>query len=240
MRSRLWLPVGVFVAASAWCGLLLVARRHAFGAVDYRYLVWNLTLAWVPFVLSLLLVGAYRRRHGRTELLALGAAWLVFLPNAPYVLTDFIHLGERHRLFDSMVIASFAFTALALGFASLLLVQLVVTRLAGAATGWLVAVGALFLSSVGMYLGRVQRFNSWDVVSRPRLLAGTFADRLQDPFGNRHLILFLVACCGFLTLAYTGLYGVAALAAAVRRRDEPPVLVSNRSWPSASSSSNRS
>jgi uncharacterized membrane protein len=240
MRSRLWLPVGVLLTASAWCGLLLIVRRHAFGAIEYRYLVWNLTLAWVPFLLALLLLGAYRRRHTVAELAALGVAWLVFLPNAPYVLTDFIHLGERHRLFDSMVIASFAFTALALGFASLLLVQLVVARLAGVVAGWCIVVSALFLSSVGMYLGRVQRFNSWDVVSRPRLVAGTLSERLHDPFGNRYLILFVAACCGFLTLAYVGLYGVAALAAAVGRRDEPPVLVSNRSWPSPSSSSNRS
>src|SRR5439155_21678999 len=104
----------------------------------------------------------YRRRHTRVELASIGVAWLVFLPNAPYVLTDFVHLGQSHVLFDTMIIASFAGTALAVGFASLLLVQIVVTRAAGVRAGWAVGVSALFLSSVGMYLGRVQRFNSWD------------------------------------------------------------------------------
>jgi uncharacterized membrane protein len=240
MRSRLWLPVGALLAASLWCGVLLVAGRGAFGALGNRYLVWNLFLAWVPLLLALLLVEAHRRRHTRAELLALGAAWLVFLPNAPYVLTDFIHLGERHRLYQSLVLASFAFTALALGFASLLLVQLVVTRTAGVLAGWSVVLGAIFLSSVGIYLGRVQRLNSWDVVRRPRLVAWTIRERLHDPFGNRHLLLFVIAFCGFLTLAYVGLFGIAALAAAVRRAEDLPVLVSKRSWRSPSSSSNRS
>ena len=141
MRARVWLPVSALVAASVWCVLLVVARRHAYGPGGFRYLVWNLGLAWLPLVFALLLYVAFRRRHTLAELLALGAAWLVFLPNAPYMLTDFIHLGDRHRLVDSLIFASFAFTALALGFASMLLVQIVVTRRAGAAAGWAVASG---------------------------------------------------------------------------------------------------
>ena len=150
-----------------------------------RYLVWNLTLAWIPLA---------ARRAARRRLLApaagrrappVGAAWLVFLPNAPYVLTDFIHLGTEHRQFDPLLLASFAFTSLALGFASLLLVQLVVTRAAGAAIGWVVALSSLFAASVGIYLGRVLRLNSWDVVHRPGHLAEIALARLADPFGNR-------------------------------------------------------
>ena len=112
-------------------------------------------------------------------------AWLVFLPNAPYVLTDFIHLGAEHRQFDAILLASFAFTSLALGFASLLLVQLVVTRAAGAAIGWFVALSSILAASVGIYLGRVLRLNSWDVVQRPGHLAEIVLARLEDPFGNR-------------------------------------------------------
>src|SRR6266436_9736909 len=149
MRSRVWFPVTALLAASGWCVPLLVVRRQAFGAAQYRDLVWNLTLAWVPLVLAVLLYAAYRHRHTRIELVAIGAAWLVFLPNAPYVLTDFVHLGQSHRLFDTMIIASFAGTALAVGFASLLLVQIVITRAAGVIAGWGVVVSALFLSSVG-------------------------------------------------------------------------------------------
>jgi uncharacterized membrane protein len=219
MRSRAILPVAALLAASAWCVLLIAVRKHEYGAAGYPYLVWNLTLAWIPLLVALVLLAAYKRGARRLELLAVGAVWLLFLPNAPYVLTDLIHLGQQHRLFDSVILGSFAFTALALGFASLLLVQVVVTRLAGAALGWTVAVGSLFASSVGIYLGRVQRLNSWDVVQRPRTLWTLARLRLDDPFGNRYLIGFVLALCGFLTLAYLGLYGFTALAAAVTRDD---------------------
>jgi uncharacterized membrane protein len=231
MRSRVLLPLLALGAASAWCVVLLAVRKHEYGYAGYPYLVWNLALAWIPLLLAVLLVVSFARRRSTVELLAVGAAWLLFLPNAPYVLTDFIHLGERHRLFDSLIIASFAFTSLALGFASLLLVQLVVTRAAGAMLGWVTAFGSLFAASVGIYLGRVLRLNSWDVVHRPGRLWEITTTRLADPFGNHHLIGFVLALCGFLTLAYLGVYGFTALVGAARPQ-EPPVLGSNRKWPS--------
>jgi uncharacterized membrane protein len=240
MRARVWLPVVALLGASVFCLALVLARRHLYGPGGFRYLVWNLGLAWAPLLFALLLYAAYRRRHTLAELLALGAAWLVFLPNAPYMVTDFVHLGDRHRLVDAAILASFAFTALALGFASLLLVQIVVTRRFGTLPGWAVALGAMFLASAGVYLGRVHRFNSWDVLTRPRLVAWTMWQALDDPFAHAHLLLFVVAGGCFLALAYVGLYGVAELAASLHGDDRPPVLLSGRKWPSRSSSSNRS
>jgi uncharacterized membrane protein len=240
MRARVWLPVVALLGASACCVLLVLARRHLYGPGGFRYLVWNLALAWAPLLFALLLYAAYRRRHTLAELVALGGAWLVFLPNAPYMVTDFVHLGDHHRLVDSLILASFAFTALALGFASLLLVQIVVTRAAGAWAGWGVAIAALFLSSVGVYLGRVLRFNSWDVVTRPRLVAWTLWQGLADPVAHAHLLLVVAAGGGFLAVAYVGLYGVAGLATALRRDERAPVLLSGRKWPSRSSNSTQS
>jgi uncharacterized membrane protein len=217
MRVRAILPLAALAMASAWCVGLLVVRKEVFGAAEYAGLVWNLTLAWVPLVLALLLVAAYRRRLSSLHLLALGALWLLFLPNAPYVITDFVHLGEEHRLLDTVIIGSFALTSLAVGFGSLLLVQLVVTRAAGAAAGWLVALASLFLSSVGIYLGRVQRLNSWDLVTRPRFVGALVRTGLEDPLGHRYLIGFVFSVCALLTLVYLGLVGFASIAAGVRR-----------------------
>jgi len=219
MRSRVLLPPAALLAASAWCVFLLAVRKHEFGAAGYRYLVWNLTLAWIPMLLAILLVLAYRQRRSLFELLAVGAVWLLFLPNAPYVLTDFIHLGQNHRLYDTIVVASFALTGLALGFGSQLLVQLVVTRAGGALLGWAVVLASLFLTSIGVYLGRVVRLNSWDALQRPHHVWAIARPRLADPFGNPTLTGFVVAFCGFLTLAYLGFYGFTALAASVRGDD---------------------
>lgn len=210
-------PIGALLAASAWCVALLVVRRHEFGAAEYAGLVWNLFLAWIPFLLAVGLLAAYRQRLGQLTLLGVGTAWLLFLPNAPYVLTDFVHLGEQHRLFDTVIIGSFALTSLALGFGSLLLVQLVVTRAAGAAVGWVVVLSSLFLSGIGIYLGRVQRLNSWDLVQRPRLVGSLAHTWLDDPTGHHFVLGFVLAVSALLTLVYLGLYGFAALAASVRR-----------------------
>jgi uncharacterized membrane protein len=220
MRSRVLLSVTALIGASVWCCVLLVVRKAEFGTFSYAGLVWNLVLAWVPLALAGFLLVSYSRRRSRVEIAALGLGWLLFLPNAPYVLTDFVHLEQNHRLYDSLLIASFAFTSLALGFASLLLVQLVVTRAAGALFGWLTAVGSLFAASLGIYLGRVQRVNSWDVVHRPGYLWKLAQIRIDDPLGNPHLIGYVILLGGFLTLAYAGLYGLSAL------------VGSQRSWPS--------
>ena len=215
------MPLAALLAASAWCVLLLAVRKYEFGAAQYRYLLWNLALAWMPMLLAVLLVAAYRLRRSAFELIALGGAWLLFLPNAPYILTDFIHLGPDHRMYDTLLVGSFAFTGLALGFVSLLLVQLVVTRAAGALLGWAVALGSLFFASVGIYLGRIVRLNSWDAVQRPHRLLELARFRLEDPFGNRYLIGFVILFCGFLTLAYAGFYGFTALVASTRADDRP-------------------
>jgi uncharacterized membrane protein len=215
VRTRVILPPAALLAASAWCVLLVVVRKYEFGVAQYRYLLWNLALAWIPLVIALLLVAAYRLRRSPLELVALGGAWLLFLPNAPYILTDFIHLGPDHRMYDTLLVGSFAFTGLALGFVSLLLVQLVVTRAGGALLGWGAALGSLFFASVGIYLGRILRLNSWDAIQEPHRLWQLARLRLEDPFGNRYLIGFVVLFCGFLTLAYAGFYGFTALVASV-------------------------
>jgi uncharacterized membrane protein len=211
MRLRVLIALGVFVAASAWCGWLLAFRKVAFGHFTHQGLVWNLVLAWVPLVLAGWLVSAYSRGRPRFELGAIGLAWLVFLPNAPYVLTDFVHLEADHRVFDSILIASFAVTSLMLGLTSLLLVQLVVSRAAGALSGWLTAFGSLFAASMGIYLGRVHRLNSWDVIHRPGHIWRLFRLRADNPLGNPHLIGYVVLFSGALALAYAGLYGLSTL-----------------------------
>jgi uncharacterized membrane protein len=136
------------------------------------------------------------------------------------VLSDFVHLGYEHRVFDSVVIGSFGAVSLALGFASVVLVQAVVSRARGTVAGWVVAAVALLASSVGVYLGRVQRLNSWDALTRPGRLWAIARTWLENPIGHRHLLLVVGGLAIFLTLAYLGLYALASLTVAAR--DVPP------------------
>ncbi len=120
-------------------------------------------------------------------LVTLGAVWLVFLPNAPYIVTDFVHIGELPGAplwYDAGMTAAFAGTGLVLGLASVLLVQGVVARRFGALVGWAMLAPVFLLCSAGIYIGRIHRLNSWDVITRPQQLVDLVAARLADPFGR--------------------------------------------------------
>lgn len=194
------LPVaGTLVAAA-----LQYVRTDQTGAV-FTFLFWNLFLAWIPFLLALAMTGLDRLRAPGWLLAPVGVVWLLFLPNAPYIITDFIHLDWMHGAplwFDALLIGSFAGTGLLLGLASLLLVHRIVAARMGTAAGWALAIGSLALTSLGVYLGRFPRFNSWDVVTNPQGLVDVVLGRLLDPFGNPFLLHFAAAMTGGLVAAY--------------------------------------
>ena len=97
---------------------------------------------------------------------------------------------------------SAALTGLLLGFVSLGLVQDVVRRAVGAVWSWVLAGGVLSIASFGIYLGRVQRLNSWDVVTRPGAVLELVRERAADPFGNPKLIAVVVLLTAFLSVTY--------------------------------------
>lgn len=170
----------------------------------FDWVLWNLFLAWIPFGLAIVVYDRHRAGARPSSLLPIAGLWLLFLPNAPYIVTDFKHLAPSAGVplwFDIVVIAAPAWTGLLLGFLSLYLVQAVVRELAGGVAGWLVAVGSLGLASFGVYLGRVLRWNSWDVLTDPSLLA-QLDGVLIDPRAQAMTILL----SGFLTLSYLVLY----------------------------------
>jgi uncharacterized membrane protein len=210
-RSALLLPA--LAAASALCIVTVVYRGHHTGDHFYAFLVWNLVLAWVPLVLALGAYAAARGRHGAATVV-LGVLWLLFFPNAPYLLTDFIHLHESTATplwYDALMLAAFAWTGLALGFASLYVMQTIWERATSPAVSWLGVVGALALASFGVYLGRFLRFNSWDALVRPGRIAHVVRTELENPFSHPRLVGALVVLTGALTIAYAVVYSAVGL-----------------------------
>ena len=169
-------PVRALTIFSLLCVSLGLIRTLATGKSMLMWLDWNLLLAWMPLFFAL----AFRHTLGtpetstaanRTRLLtALAFGWLLFLPNAPYLVTDFVHFKPRDPVpvwFDILLFMSFAWTGLALGFLSLRLLQKeVACRWGRWSARWFV-VASLILCSFGVYIGRVGRWNSWDVVVHP-------------------------------------------------------------------------
>jgi uncharacterized membrane protein len=211
VRDRRALAIPALLLASALCAATVEYRSHHTGDDHYRFLVWNLFLAWIPFVCAL---GAYlfARNRGGPAVLMLGLLWLLFFPNAPYMLTDFIHLDDSPAAplwYDALMLASFAWTALLLGFASLYLMQMIWQRAAGPAVAWLGVIAALALASFGVYLGRFLGFNSWDALVRPRRVLDVIRTDLENPFQHPRLFGSLLVLTASLTVAYTVLYSFA-------------------------------
>ncbi len=198
------------VLLGGWVAALVAVRIWATGSVFGLFLAWNLVLAAVPLLASTALVRLDGRRAPAWALLALGAVWLAFLPNAPYILTDLVHLEYRAPVpfwYDLGMLLSGAGVGLLSGYVSLADVQGVVARRWGGRLAWAASVGVLFLSAFGIFLGRVLRWNSWDVVTSPGALVRDVAVHLADPHATT--VVMTLVFGGMLTLGYVALWSLA-------------------------------
>ena len=174
-------PYAALLAFSATLIAVRVERTHT-GV--YFFLAWNLTLAAIPLGVSSVLRAGERLKLPRLFLLPLVGIWLLFLPNAPYILTDLIHLRERPPVpmwYDLGLLLTCAGTGLALGYRSVLDVEEVIARWLGRWLGFATCSFALFLSGFGIYLGRFLRLNSWEALTEPTRVYGILFDRLAHP-----------------------------------------------------------
>jgi len=207
--------ISLTALACFWCVALLALRFHSSGSTGFSFLIWNLFLAAIPLGFSLLLE---KVRHWSLALPLL-ASWLLFFPNAPYVLTDLVHLrvrGDVPLWLDLLMLLSFALVSLWMGFQSLRLVQHWVARRTSTAVSWLFVLTSLILSGFGIYLGRFLRWNSWDIISRPGALLGDITMRLMDPLAHGRTWGVTLGFGGLLIIAY--LFWIFA---AVPARQEP-------------------
>jgi uncharacterized membrane protein len=200
----------VLLACALACGALLLARWIAGGRVAYGFLAWNLFLAGLPFAFALLahLTEASAAPAAVRAPLAgaLLASWLLFFPNAPYLVTDLMHLGARPpgapSWYDAALFGAFLATGVAAGLASLLLVHGLVARRLGRLAGWLAIAAASLLGGFGIHLGRFVRLNSWDAIAAPARLLRAVADPLRDPAAHERTVAVTLLYGGFILLGY--------------------------------------
>ncbi len=212
-RRRLVTVLGLLLA-SLFCVGLVVLRMIESGSSDFSGLIWNLFLAWIPFALAVAVYDGWRRKRARGTLVVLGALWLLFFPNAPYIVTDFVQLertADAPYWYDAVTVSAFAWTGVLLGFASLFLVQTVVRQWRGVVAGWVFAAVALALGSLGIYLGRFLRLNSWDALEHPSVLPRIVHAVARDPFAYQEAIGVTVLFTLALSFAYFLLYNFAVV-----------------------------
>lgn len=179
--------VASIAAMLLWCFALIAYRVYLSPDKLPVWLFGNLCLATIPVLCSTAVRAASARKNP-----ILGGlfffVWLLFLPNAPYILTDLIHLGRHPNVpvwYDLAMLVFCAGAGVMLGYLSLLEVHNLMDGKFGKTTGWAVACGSLMLSGFGVYLGRFLRWNSWNAVTNPLRLAksmfGVFIDSGAHP-----------------------------------------------------------
>ncbi|HEX6731366.1 MAG TPA: DUF1361 domain-containing protein [Pyrinomonadaceae bacterium] len=187
-----------------WCVAMVAVRINRTGTVYYAFLISNLVLACVPLFLSTALRITNHWRFHWTIQLTLFSLWLLFLPNAPYILTDILHLARVSHApawYDLALLLSCSGTGLLLGYLSLIDVQGIVARIFGTAFSWIFALVSLVLSGFAIYLGRFLRWNSWDVLVDPTRVFDIMGALLQ-PWAHGRALAVTVVFGVILTLGY--------------------------------------
>ena len=192
------------------CAVLLAARWLVSGHPAYPFLAWNLFLAGLPFgfALAALLLqeSAVRPLLRAPAVAAVLLLWLLFFPNAPYLVSDLAHLPNRAggapRWYDAVLFAAFAATGVTSGLASLLIVHGLVARRLGRLAAWAAIGAASLLGGYGIYLGRFTRVNSWDALAQPRQLLAIALAPLRAPADHQRTLVVTALYGSFIFLGY--------------------------------------
>ena len=185
--------------AGSCCCFLVLFRFVISLEYYYFFLIWNLFLAGIPFLLSEFI----SKTENFMATGILGMLWLLFLPNSFYGGTDLIHLQNSNRpYFDVFIIGSFAVLCCWLGFKSIQHMEQKFEILIPKIISWLIKIGVLFLCSFGIYLGRFLRYNSWNLLSDPYNLLEDCFSFLRFPVRHLEVWLFTIV----FGLVLTGLY----------------------------------
>ena len=197
-RFKYKLAVGVLLITATIISVVLAKVHTRINDSDnYSSLIFNLALAWIPFAAALAAYAAMRNRITFFLIMPICTlVWLIFFPNAPYLLTDFQHLaftnGSSPLWFDVILLIWFAWTGLLLGISSLFIMQEIITRTFNPTIGWIFAIVATSLSSVGVYLGRFLRWNSWDILQDPLPIAKDMYGFVRHPISNLPTYVFTI------------------------------------------------
>lgn len=166
------------------CFSLSVFRVFYTKSTLYLFLDWNLFLAFIPWALTTWMAVYPNFQQRKISLFLFLSFWLLFFPNAPYIITDLFHLQHSSAMpvwYDTVQITAFAWTGLLFGFLSLTEVEKYFQTLWGYRMAVILVTGILFLSGFGIYIGRFLRWNSWDILHHPGDLFYDIGTRIVHP-----------------------------------------------------------
>lgn len=211
MKKHFFLILAIHIITSGLSIALLIFRIIRVDAGYFLFLLWNLFLAWIPFLFA---ASAFAVRRNGPASAGFGLLWLLFLPNAPYILTDLIHLKWVSGVpiwYDLSMFLSFAFTGLLLGLTSLNLMQTIVEERGGRLVGWFFVVVTMGMAGFGIYLGRFLRWNSWDVIINPLSLVEDLFLLVRHPIQNIESYFISAVFAAIFLLAYVIIFSLGSL-----------------------------
>jgi uncharacterized membrane protein len=169
------------------------------------FLVWNLILAWIPYLAALAIQPIYNIIKSKVVIFFILMIWLFFFPNAPYIITDFVHLKKRIDLpfwYDITILSSFAGIGLMLGLLSLLKVEKFLTAHLDTWKAKLISLSTIPLCGLGIWIGRYQRWNTWDILTRPDMLLMDIYLQMKDPIANMDTLGLSIVITIMLLFSY--------------------------------------
>ncbi len=167
----------------AFIAAMILVRFIYTSKPAFVFLIWNLFLAWIPFTISTLFE-KYAHKS-KWKQLVIFFTWLLFFPNALYIVTDLIHLDMESivpKWFDAVLLFTSSIVGLMMAFVSLLRAEKYLSRIFNKRFTDVIVFAILFIGSFGVYLGRFLRWNSWDIISNPLGLFISIAERIIFPF----------------------------------------------------------
>jgi len=215
IRNRYSIAVFVLLNVACLVSIGLVAARVAYSdSRGHLGLIWNLFLAWIPFMLAYFAHAiSWRRVWLYLIIPVIAFMWLIFFPNAPYMLTDLQDLARTAAnaplWYDVLIIVWCTWTGMLLGVISLYLMQDIVHRTFGRAAGWVFVFVISGMSSFGIYIGRFVRLNSWDILLDPGETAMEILGIVIDP--SMRLAAFTLLYTFFFLFVYLLLYSFSHL-----------------------------
>jgi uncharacterized membrane protein len=226
--------IAVFVLLNIACALcigLVLARVAYSDSGRHLGLIWNLFLAWIPFMLAYVAHAVSWRKTTLYLIIPFIAfLWLIFFPNAPYMLTDLQDLTRKANdaplWYDVIIVVWTSWTGTLLGVISLYLMQDIIIRRFGRPTGWVFVFVISILSSFGIYIGRFVRLNSWDILQDPAETAQEILGIIIDP--SMRLAAFTLLYAFFFLFIFLLLYSFShMLREQIVRTQETPEQISS-------------
>jgi len=173
--------------------------------ISYAFLAWNLVLAYVP-----LLIANWLNRHeivmrNKVTMALSISAWLLFMPNSFYILTDLFHLQNdagSKPWFDLTLILSFAWNGILFGIISIWKMEMLLKKTKGRFASAVFIFIVMWLNAFGVYIGRFLRFNSWDIIFNPFPLMADIVEMILNPCDYKSAWAISVCFACFISILY--------------------------------------